>query len=71
MRPRRRTPGGAYGTIIGQDVENENGTTHNIRQIHDRPRMARIENSSQPTSSRKGFDEHIMAARQSPLFSTP
>jgi len=51
-------------------------TTHDIRQIHDSPRMARIENSSQPTSSRKWFDEHIMATRQlatrqSAISSTP
>jgi hypothetical protein len=50
-----------------------NGTTHDIRQIHDGARMARIENSSQPTSSRKGFDEHIVAVHneQLPHFLVP
>jgi hypothetical protein len=45
------------------DVEIDDGTTHDIRQIHDRPRMARIENSSQPTSSRKRFNQHIVAVQ--------
>jgi hypothetical protein len=48
-------------TVIGADVEIDNETTHDIRQIHDSPRMARIENSSQPTSSRKRFDQHVVA----------
>ena len=52
---------GGCGTTIGLMVLD--GTTHDIGQIHDSPRMARIENSSQPTSSRKGFDKHIVAVR--------
>jgi hypothetical protein len=66
----RRSPGGDVDPLRDADVEIDDETTHDVRQIHDSPRMARIENSSQPTSSRKRFNQHIMAARQSPLFST-
>jgi hypothetical protein len=69
----RRTQEGDVVPLRDADVEMDNGTTHNIRQIHNSSRMARIENSSQPTSSRKGFDQHIVAVHneQLPHFLVP
>jgi hypothetical protein len=67
----RRSPGGDVDPLRDADVEIDDETTHDVRQIHDSPRMARIENSSQPTTSRKRFDEHIVATSQFPTSSTP
>jgi hypothetical protein len=38
--------------------------THDIRQIHNGTGMAGIEYGGQSTSSRKGFDEHIVTQDQ-------